>query len=191
METRKGRGGHDNDREARGEEDRMIQATEKGKWLLPCSPAGRFYRRHYAIIIMIALSSQPPSLLRLLPIAATARLSAVRNPARLIVNNYPMQFARNFQIGAQPDRLFLPLQVSPSINSSCKKSRLLRGKRTFLCASLSAGKMELWSLFADESKKTGNYWKKKREKKCLRGIDARGICRRVGRVGRSRGKRRV
>lgn len=31
METRKGRGGHDNDREARGEEDRMIQATEKGK----------------------------------------------------------------------------------------------------------------------------------------------------------------
>lgn len=60
---------------------------------------------------MIALSSQPPSLLRLLPIAAAARLSAVRNPARLIVNNYPMQFARNFQIGAQPDRLFLPLQV--------------------------------------------------------------------------------
>lgn len=116
---------------------------------------------------MIALSSQPPSLLRLLPIAATARLSAVRNPARLI--NYPMQFARNFQIGAQPDRLFLPLQVSPSINSSCKESRLLRrslrGKRTFLCASLSAGKMELWSLFADESKKTGNYWKKKNVKK--------------------------
>lgn len=55
---------------------------------------------------MIALSSQPPSLLRLLPIAATARLSAIRNPAHLIVNDYPcnLRDSRNFQIGAQPDR---------------------------------------------------------------------------------------
>lgn len=53
---------------------------------------------------MIALSSQPPSLLRLLPIAATARLSAIRN--HLIVNDYPcnLRDSRNFQIGAQPDR---------------------------------------------------------------------------------------
>lgn len=113
---------------------------------------------------MIALSSQPPSLLRLLPIAATARLSAIRNPAHLIVNDYPcnLRDSRNFQIGAQPDRRLprsrfrsrfllrlipVPSRVTFTSSFASRKTIVL------LCVAL-VGKMELWSLFADESKKT-------------------------------------